>query len=351
MRAARFHGRGDIRVEDIPEPQVGPGQVKVAVDWCGICGTDLHEYADGPLFCPPAGSPHALTGEQMPIVLGHEFAGVVADAGGGVDSVVVGDRVVVEPYLTCGTCSRCRSGRYNVCDTLGFVGLSGGGGGFSEFVVADAARTFPIGDLGTDLGALVEPLAVAYHAVRLGRVGPGMSATVFGSGPIGLVTIAALRAAGAEQIVAVEPADVRKRKAEAAGVTTVLDSSSDDVVAAVKDATGGRGTDTSFECAGVDSALGQAVQCTAAGGTVVNVAIWGHPAAVEMNNLVFNEVNVVGSLAYCDDHEPTIGLLRDSKVDARQFITGKIGLDDIVAGGFRELIDNKDANVKILVHP
>ncbi|HEV7726474.1 MAG TPA: 2,3-butanediol dehydrogenase [Modestobacter sp.] len=351
MKAALFYGPKDIRIEDVPEPQAGPGQVKVRVEWCGICGTDLHEYLDGPIFCPPAGAPHPLTGEEVPVALGHEFAGVVADIGDGVTNVAVGDRVVVEPYLTCGTCARCREGRYNICDVLGFIGLSGGGGGFSEYVVADARRTFPIGDLGTDIGALVEPLAVAYHAVRLGGVRPGMTATVFGAGPIGLVTTAALRAAGAAEIVVVEPADVRKEKASAAGATTVLDPTDTDVVAAVKELTGGRGTDVSFECAGFDAALAQAVQCTRGGGTVVNVAIWGHAATVAMNDLVFNEVSVVGSLAYCDDHEATIELLRDGRVQAEQFITGRIALDDIVDAGFRELIENKDKNVKILVHP
>jgi len=351
VKAARFYDRGDIRVEDLPEPHPGPGQVQIAVEWCGICGTDLHEYLDGPIFCPPAGSPHALTGEEMPVVLGHEFAGVVADLGEGVTGFSPGDRVVVEPYLTCGTCARCRDGRYNICDVLGFIGLSGGGGGFSEYVVADARRTFPIGDLGTDVGALVEPLAVAYHAVRLGGVRPGMTATVFGAGPIGLMTTAALRAAGAAEIVVVEPAEVRKTKATAAGATTVLDPTDTEVVAAVKDLTGGRGTDVAFECAGFDAALGQAVRSTKGGGTVVNVAIWGHQATVAMNDLVFNEVSVVGSLAYCDDHEATIGLLADGKVQAEQFITGRIALEDIVDAGFAELIENKAENVKVLVHP
>lgn len=351
MKAALYYGNHDIRIEDVAEPSVGPGQVKVRVEWCGICGTDLHEYLDGPIFCPPAGSPHPLTGEQIPVGLGHEFAGVVAELGDGVTGLRVGDRVVVEPYLTCGTCARCRDGRYNICDVLGFIGLSGGGGGFSEFVVADAKRTFPLGELGTDVGALVEPLAVAYHAVRLGSVTPGMTATVFGAGPIGLVTTAALKAAGAEQILVVEPADVRKKKAEVAGATTVLDPTDADVVEAVREITKGRGTDVSFECAGFDAALGQAVLCTKGGGLVVNVAIWGHDATVAMNNLVFNEVAIIGSLAYCNDHEATIELLRSGKVDAEQFITGRIGLDNLVEDGFRELIENKAENVKILVHP
>ena len=119
MKAARFHGPGDIRIDDIPEPSVGPGQVKVDVEWCGICGTDLHEYLEGPIFIPPKGSPHPLTGQEMPVVMGHEFAGVIAEVGAGVTNVKEGDRVAVEPYDVCGECAACAIGRYNICRKLG----------------------------------------------------------------------------------------------------------------------------------------------------------------------------------------------------------------------------------------
>lgn len=351
MKAARFHGRGDIRIDDIPEPATRPGTVKVEVEWCGICGTDLHEYLEGPIFAPTEEAPHPLTGESVPIQLGHEFAGVVVELGEGVTDLEVGDRVVVEPYIVCGRCDACQQGRYNVCATLGFVGLSGYGGGFSRYVVAERRWIHPLGELGTDVGALVEPLAVAYHAVRLSRAEPAHTALVFGAGPIGLVTAASLRAVGVEEVLVVEPAAVRKEKATAAGATEVIDPTQADVVEAVMEQTKGRGADVSFECAGIDAVLASAIQATRVGGTVVNLAIWGHDAAVTMNNLVFREVNVVGSLAYCNDHADTIGLIQDGKVDPHQFITGRIGLDEIVTAGFDELINNKEENVKILVQP
>ncbi|NKQ52449.1 2,3-butanediol dehydrogenase [Amycolatopsis sp. K13G38] len=351
MKAARFHGRGDIRIDDIPEPATRPGTVKVEVEWCGICGTDLHEYLEGPIFASTTDAPHPLTGESIPIPLGHEFAGVVRELGEGVTDLRVGDRVVVEPYIVCGRCDACDQGRYNVCQSLGFVGLSGGGGGFSRFVVAQRRWIHPLGALGTDIGALVEPLAVAYHAVRLSGAEPGHTATVFGAGPIGLVTTAALRAAGVEQIFVVEPAEVRKAKAHVAGADEVLDPSTVDVPAAVAELTKGRGADVTFECAGIDAVLKAAIRSTRAGGTCVNVAIWGHEASVALNDLVFREVNVLGSLAYAGDHPATIAMIADGKVDPYQFITGRIGLDDIVTRGFDELIGNKEENVKILVSP
>jgi (R,R)-butanediol dehydrogenase/meso-butanediol dehydrogenase/diacetyl reductase len=174
---------------------------------------------------------------------------------------------------------------------------------------------------------------------------------VFGAGPIGLVTTAALRAAGVEQVIVVEPADVRKAKAPGAGADHVLDPSAVDVTAAVMELTRGRGADVTFECAGIDPVLATAIRSTRAGGTCVNVAIWGHEASVSMNDLVFREVNLVGSLAYANDHPATIEMIADGKVDPFQFITGRIDLDDIVASGFDELINNKEENVKILVRP
>jgi len=351
MKAARFYGPGDIRIDDIPEPEVQPGTVKVEVEWCGICGTDLHEYLEGPIFAPAADAPHPLTGETVPITLGHEFAGVVHEVGEGVTDLRVGDRVAVEPYIVCGRCDACEQGRYNVCQSLGFVGLSGYGGGFSQFVVAERRWIHHLGELGTDVGALVEPLAVAYHAVRLSGARPNHTALVFGAGPIGLVTTAALRAAGVEQIIVVEPADVRKRKAPLAGADHIIDPTSSDVVSEVLDLTKGRGADVSFECAGIDRVLKSAIQSTRVGGTCVNVAIWGHEAAVAMNDLVFREVNVLGSLAYANDHPATIDMIATGKVDPFQFITGRISLDNIVEAGFDELINNKEENVKILVKP
>jgi (R,R)-butanediol dehydrogenase / meso-butanediol dehydrogenase / diacetyl reductase len=351
MKAARFHGRGDVRVEDVPEPTPAAGQVQVAVEWCGICGTDLHEFLDGPIFTPTPQAPHPLTGGAIPITLGHEFSGVVAGVGSGVTGVSEGDRVVVEPYDVCGTCVACRAGRYNVCRQLGFIGLDGDQGGFAEKMVVDQRWVHRIDGLSTEQGALVEPLAVGYHATKLSGIEKGQTAAVFGSGPIGLVTAAALRAAGAGQIVVVEPADARKAKAPGAGADVVLDPTQEDVPERIRELTDGAGADVTFECAGLDPVLAQAVASTRPGGTCVNVSIWGHPATFDVNSLVFSEINLIGSLAYAGRHPEVIELIRDGVVDVEQFITGRIALDDIVEQGFRELIDHKETNVKILVHP
>ena len=187
--------------------------------------------------------------------------------------------------------------------------------------------------------------------MRLSDLKPGGTAVVYGAGPIGLVTVASLKATGAGQVISVEPAAARKAKAAIAGADVVLDPTETEVGDAVRDLTGGAGADVAFECAGIDAVLASAIGAVRPGGRVVNVAIWGHPATVQMNDLVLSEIDLIGSLAYCGDHPDTIKLLQDGKVAADQFITGRIGLDDIVEGGFRQLIDNKEENVKILVSP
>ena len=126
MKAAVFHGQNDIRLEDVAEPEVRPGSVKVKVEWCSICGTDLHEYLAGPIFIPPRGSPHPITGETLPLTLGHEFAGAVVDVGGDVNGVSPGDAVAIEPVYRCGECAACRSGVPNLCEQLASTGSRAG---------------------------------------------------------------------------------------------------------------------------------------------------------------------------------------------------------------------------------
>ena len=154
-----------VTIEDIPEPKLRAGAVKIDVAWCGICGTDLHEYLEGPIFVTAPGHPHPLTHEEPPVTLGHEFSGTISELGEGVDGLAVGDSVVVEPYFVDGDCDMCQAGSYHLCRQLGFIGLAGGGGGLSEKVVVDKRWVHPIGDIPLDEAALIEPLSVAHHAV------------------------------------------------------------------------------------------------------------------------------------------------------------------------------------------
>jgi (R,R)-butanediol dehydrogenase/meso-butanediol dehydrogenase/diacetyl reductase len=351
MKAARFHGRKDIRIEEVPEPELRPGAVAIDVAWCGICGTDLHEYLDGPIFCPAPGHPHPLSHEESPVTLGHEFSGTVSALGEGVADLAVGDSVVVEPYFVCDECGPCRAGNYHLCEKMGFIGLAGGGGGLSEKIVVDRRWVHPIGDIPLDQAALIEPLSVAHHAVRRSDASAGDVALVGGAGPIGLLVAAVLKAEGVTVIMS-ELSDARKAKARETGVADhVIDPSQEDLIARVREITGGFGADVAFECTSVNAVLDQLFDAVKPTGVIVNVSIWGKPAKLDMQKLVLKEIDLRGTIAYVRDHAATIKLVQEGKVDLEPFITGRIALDDLIDEGFDTLINRNETAVKIIVHP
>ena len=209
MLAARYYDREDIRIEDIPEPVPGPGEVLIRVAFNGICGTDVHEFYSGPAWVPK--TVHPRTGVSRPVVLGHEFSGTVEAVGEGARNVAVGDRVCVETVYPCDTCDRCVAGMPNLCTTFAVHGLSGPGGGLSELTVVKDSMVHHLPDtVSLELGALVEPMSVAYHAATLGDPKPEDTAMVFGAGPIGIGLWFALRRKGLDNVYVVEPSPTRR---------------------------------------------------------------------------------------------------------------------------------------------
>ena len=352
MRAALYHGPGDVRISEIAEPILGDNQVLITIELCGICGTDLHEFYDGPVFCPPADVPHPLTGATSPVVLGHEFVGIVARIGPSVRHVSVGARVVVEPRQTCGECAACNAGQYNCCPRAATIGLQGGGGGLAERIAVDASLVFPIGDLSAELGTVVEPLAVALHAVRrTGAPVDGIRAVVFGAGPIGLLVVWTLKALGAAHVSVVEPSRVRRDRAGSFGADLAVDPTSQDTNEVLKEAEGPGAVDLAFECAGKDPALAGCLEAVRPGGTVVNVAIAGKPREVDLLPLILKEVTMLGTICYANDHHDVIRLLQERYFPVDEFITGHIGLADLVEAGIRRLAEDTEGHVKIVVAP
>lgn len=350
MKAALWYKAKDIRVENIEEPQVTSGRVKIQVAYTGICGSDLHEYVAGPIFIPVE-KPHEVSKDVAPIVMGHEFSGTVVEVGEGVTSVKVGDQVVVEPILACGKCPACQKGKYNICKHLGFHGLSGGGGGFSEYTVVDErwVHKMPEG-LTLEQGALVEPAAVALHSVRMSKIKAGDKAVVFGVGPIGLLVIEALKVAGASEIYTVELSKKRGEKALELGATTVINPAEvEDVVAEIQALTNG-GADVAFEVTGVPVVLKQAINSTTFEGETVIVSIWENEASFQPNNIVLSERSVKGIIAYRDIFPAVMNLMKQGYFPAEKLITKHILIDDIVSEGFETLVNDKE-QIKILVSP
>jgi len=347
MRAAVYYGNAKLEIEDVPEPSVGPGQVKVKVSRNGICGTDLHEYYDGPIFIPPS-HPHPLTGKCMPLVLGHEFSGVITELGAGVADLAKGDRVTIEPIYRCGECRPCKDGRYNLCKVIAFHGLMTDGG-MAEYTVVPRNQVHRLPDeIAVELGALVEPMSVAYHAAVLSEVKDQGSALIFGAGPIGIGLWFALRGLGLTEIDVVEPSPIRRSTIEALGART-LDPSAVDVSSLIADRTNGDGVDAAFDAAGVAPAVQTALECLGERRTLVSVAIYDKPLSTPLINLVLRERRIQGTICYtADDYLAVIDLMAQSHYDTTGWVE-TIPLSGVVEQGFAELRAGR--KMKLLVDP
>ncbi|WNS76069.1 2,3-butanediol dehydrogenase [Bacillus sp. DTU_2020_1000418_1_SI_GHA_SEK_038] len=346
MKALRWHNAKDLRLDNIDEPAAKKGEVKIKVEWCGICGSDLHEYTAGPIFIP-AETPHPLTGDKAPIVMGHEFSGQVVEVGEGVTKVQVGDRVAVEPIYSCGKCEACKQGKYNLCSKMGFYGLAGGGGGFSEFASIPEHMIHKLPEnVSYEQGALVEPSAVALHAVKQSKVQVGDKVAVFGTGPIGLLVIEALKAAGAAEIYAVELSEQRRQKAEELGAIGI-DPNNGDVVEQIHQFTNG-GVHVSFEVTGVPVVLTQAINSTKFNGETMIVSIFEKEASIHPQNIVLKERTVTGIIGYRDVFPAVISLMAQGYFPADKLVTKRITLDEVIDEGFEGLLKERN-HIKILV--
>ena len=345
MKAARYHAAGDVRVEDVPVPTPGPGEVQVRVALNGICGSDLHEFFDGPRAVPM--EPHPLTGVRAPVVLGHETAGHVNELGAGVSGVSVGDLVVVDPLRNCGRCPACRVGWDNLCHRLAMHGYSTGGGGLAELTVvpADRLHATPAGMTPTQ-AALVEPLSIAAHAVGRWSDRTGTSAAVFGAGPIGIAVLLTLRAAGSEDVWVVEPAPERRRIAESLGAHGI-DPAAGSPSEQLREATGGAGVDVAFDTAGAPTSFTDAVSSLSKRGTVVVVASGRNQVVAPLPELVRSELTVRTTYASCGEFDDVIAGMEAGRFPLEGWVT-TLALDDLVEG-FHRLREGRD--IKILVDP
>ncbi|KAK8074224.1 hypothetical protein PG994_005123 [Apiospora phragmitis] len=382
MRALRYYGPGDLRVKyDVPEPECLPHQVKVRPAFCGICGSDLHAYLSDK-FIPLRDTPHPLTGETWPITFGHEFSGDVVAVGSDVakneGSVKVGDRVACQPTICCSHCPSCKQGAVNCCDSLGFIGLMGGGGGLSDYICIDAQFAHKLSDsIPYEIGALVEPLSVAWHAVEQADVKPGDDVLVMGAGPIGLAVIQCLKARQVDgQIIVVELSSKRKEFARQCGATTVLDPQDEDVVSRCRSLCGGQGPAVALECAGVAASINAACRAVRTKGLIVNVALWEAPVPIDMMALLFGEkrlasgekepaqnrtitchgtqvqitdVSTIAVSLTASDFRAVIDALESGQLQVEGMITHKIKMDEVVHKGFEALMKEKDTTIKVLV--
>jgi (R,R)-butanediol dehydrogenase / meso-butanediol dehydrogenase / diacetyl reductase len=348
MRAAVWYGRRNTKVVDVPEaPSPGPGEVKIKVGWVGVCGTDLHEYAVGPVFMPI--EPHPLTGKAAPLIQGHEFAGIITEVGDGVDRFKPGDRVTADSATWCGECWACLRHEYSLCEKAAFLGL-GRDGVFAEYATIPVGPVYHIPDtLSLQKASFCEPTAVAFHALRKGRLQIGENVMVIGAGNQGLLTYQILRHAGVTQVFVIARKGMRADVARSIGAT-VLDPTEIDVVAEIKRRTAGLGADLVIETAGQQETIQMALRACRTLGRVVQVGFVEHPVTIEVNDLPMQEREWLGILNNGGEFPEAIQFLADGRVDPTPMISNRITLEEVVEKGFEECIVNKRGNVKVIVN-
>ncbi|KAH3688712.1 hypothetical protein WICPIJ_000312 [Wickerhamomyces pijperi] len=381
MRGIIFYGAKDLRFsETIVAPKIEhSSDVIVDVHYCGICGTDLKEYTDPNFFNSDVDQPNKLTGLTPPLCMGHEIAGIVTEIGEGVQSIKIGDHVVIDPSVHCADierfpnsplqenhkCLQCKRGLTNTCDYSSLCGLGAQHGGLAEkFVCAERHVVVVPNSIPLEIAALTQPMAVSYHAVRIAQFKPGKSALILGCGAIGLVAILCCYGFKASSVVVSEPSKIRRENAERLGATTFDPSiykgmeNEDDIVIEElrKLSPNNEGFDYTFDCSGFETTFKAAVEACASNGTIVNVAIWGKkPINFWPMSITKHEKTLMGSMCYTrEDFEGVLKCFEEGSIDinlTRNLITTVVSLENGIKGGFEHLYKNKKTEIKVLITP
>jgi (R,R)-butanediol dehydrogenase / meso-butanediol dehydrogenase / diacetyl reductase len=349
MKAVVYHGPKDIRVEQVQEPSgLAPNEVLLAPRWCGICGTDLHEYTSGPIVTPS--TPHPLTGAVNPQIFGHEFSALVLDVGSAVTSVGEGDRVSVMPLIFCGVCDMCRRGQHHMCRTMACTGLSSASGGLAEMAKVYEYQVAKLPDQVNDVqGAAVEPAAVALYGVERAQFPAGGHVLIAGAGPIGALASLAASALGAGQVIISEPNPKRAEFARTLDVGPVVTDTGSDLAERIADLTGGEGVDAAIECAGKEAALNACIDAVRPQGTVVQTGLHVAPAMTFPETWSLKDLTIEGTWCYgVTDWPRVIRLIAAGKYPVEKIVTSRLNVDSIVVDGFDRLIDPTGSEVKVL---
>jgi (R,R)-butanediol dehydrogenase/meso-butanediol dehydrogenase/diacetyl reductase len=352
VRAARFHGKSDIRLEDVDVPAVRDyDDVLVEVLFCGICGTDLHEYMVGPIVTPT--SPHPLTGAMLPQTLGHEFSARVVEIGTDVSDVAVGDRVAIMPAIVCGRCHYCRRGLGHLCVKFACTGLSAETGGLAQYALLKDYQVSTLPDEVSDVaGAVVEPGCVAAYGIDRAGVRGGDVVLVTGAGPIGILSAMYASAVGAATVVMAEPNPNRAALARAMDIGPVLDPTSGELESYLADLTHGLGVDVTAECSGSTPGLTTALNNTRRRGSVVQTGLHTKPATIDAMALSEKDISLIGSWCYLiTDWPRIIRLIASQKYPVEKVVTAQIPLEKVVSQGFDVLVDPQGDQLKVLASP
>ena len=322
MKTAVMKAIGKIELEEREIPQPKEGEVLIKIGYVGICGSDVHYFETGAI------------GDfvvKPPFVLGHEAAGTVVALGEGVDSLKIGDRVAMEPGKTCGHCEFCRTGRYNLCPDVQFFATPPYDGVFQEYVAYDASMCFRLPDnVSLMEGALIEPLAVGFHAANQGGAHIGQKAVVFGSGCIGLMCLLALKAEGVTEVYVIDVIDKRLEKAMELGAAGVINSSKEDAEERIMELAGGYGVDLAIDTAGADVTINQGIRMVKPGGTIVCVGYSrSGKVTLDMSVALNKEITFRTVFRYRHIYPMAIAAVSSGLINLRNVVTDTFTLDEI----------------------
>lgn len=322
MKVAVMEGIGKMGYTERPIPTPKADEVLVKLEYVGICGSDMHYYETGAI------GNYVV---EPPFVLGHEPGGTVVEVGSNVTHLKVGDRVALEPGKTCGHCEFCRTGRYNLCPDVVFFATPPVDGVFQEYVAHEAALCFKLPDnVSTLEGALIEPLAVGFHAANQGNAHAGQTAVVIGAGCIGLVSMMALKAEGVSKVYVVDVMQKRLDKALELGADGVINGREQDAVEAVKALTGGAGCDLVIETAGTEFTTRQCVHMTKKGATVVLVGYTKTgEVTLPLSLALDKELEFKTVFRYRHIYPMAIDAVASGRVNLKGIVTDIFDFDDI----------------------
>ena len=341
MKVAIMEGIGKMNIVERPIPVPKDNEVLIKLEYVGICGSDLHYYENGRIG-------NYIV--EPPFVLGHEAGGTVVEVGKSVKDLKVGDRVALEPGKTCGHCEYCKTGRYNLCPDVVFFATPPVDGVFQEYVAHEAALCFKLPEnVSTMEGALIEPLAVGFHAAKQGNAQFGQTAVVMGSGCIGIVSMMALRAVGVTEVYVVDIMQKRLDKAAELGATGVVNGRETDAVQEIMKLTGGRGCDLVIETSGSEICANQGMEMLVKGGTLVQV---GYSASGSMNintsMICDKELNIRAVFRYRHIYPLAIRAVQEGLVNLKGIVTDLFELDDI-QNAMDQSVRNKADIVKAVI--
>lgn len=314
MKAVRWYAPRDLRLVDETRPEPQPHEALVRVESVGICGSDMHYYEEGCI---------GLARLCEPLILGHEYGGIVEAVGRDADPSLIGKRVAVEPGIPCLRCEWCRRGQYNVCLDMSFPGGPGFDGALREYVPVHADFCFPVPDTIDGMAAaMIEPLAVAVHTVELANVRPGDTAMVLGLGPIGLLTARVAKLAGVQTIYGSDLLDYRVEAGLRHGVDVAFNAGKEDTVARVMNETNGRGVDIAFDCARSSDTLGLSCRVTRPGGRCILTGISGaEEDPIPVSICRRRELTLQWCRRFKHNYPAAIALVASGKIDVRSMCT------------------------------